>query len=96
VIEYSSFYQTKIRKTIFRNSQLHEADFAECDLTSALFDNCDLNGAAFDRTVLEKVDFRSSYHYTIDPEENRINKAKFSTAGIAGLLGKYDIEIADI
>jgi hypothetical protein len=42
---------------------------------------------------LEKADFRTSYNYSINPEVNRIKKAKFSTAGIAGLLCKYDIEI---
>jgi hypothetical protein len=49
--------------------------------------------ATFDQTILEKVDFRTSYHYSIDPEVNRIKKAKFSILGVAGLLGKYDIEI---
>jgi hypothetical protein len=36
---------------------------------------------------------RTSYNYSINPEVNRIKKAKFSTTGIAGLLHKYDIEI---
>jgi len=29
----------------------------------------------------------------IDPELNRIKKAKFSQSGLAGLLEKYDLEI---
>jgi len=29
----------------------------------------------------------------IDPEVNRIKKAKFSVSGVPGLLNKYDIEI---
>jgi len=33
-------------------------------------------------------------NYSIDPEKNKIKKARFSTAGIAGLLDKYDIEIS--
>jgi len=32
-------------------------------------------------------------NYSIDPELNKIKKARFSTQGIAGLLDKYDIEI---
>jgi hypothetical protein len=52
-----------------------------------------LTRARFERTVLEKVDFRTSYNYSIDPELNRIKNAKFSIVGIIGLLDKYDIEV---
>jgi uncharacterized protein YjbI with pentapeptide repeats len=58
-----------------------------------MFDNCDLTGAVFDHTNIEKADFRTSYNYTIDPEINRIKKAKFSILGVSGLLDKYDIDI---
>lgn len=92
-LNHSSFYRTKIRKTLFRNSQLEETDFAEADLTGAVFENCNLTLASFDRTILEKADFRTAYNYSIDPEVNRIRKAKFSVLGISGLLDKYDIEI---
>jgi len=92
-LNHSSFYKTKIKKTIFKNSQLQETDFAEADLTSAMFDNCNLERATFDQTILEKSDLRTSYNYSIDPEINRVKKAKFSFLGVAGLLDKYDIEI---
>jgi uncharacterized protein YjbI with pentapeptide repeats len=92
-LNHSSFFKTKIKKTVFKNSQLQETDFAEADLTSAMFDNCNLERANFDQTILEKSDFRTSYNYSIDPERNRVKKAKFSILGIAGLLDKYDIDI---
>ena len=85
--------RVKFRHTVFKNSILHEVDFTECDLTSAVFDRCDLARTIFDRTILEKADFRNSFNYSIDPELNRIKKAKFSLSGIAGLLVKYDLEI---
>ncbi|WP_295614100.1 pentapeptide repeat-containing protein [Chamaesiphon sp. GL140_3_metabinner_50] len=88
--------RVKFRQTVFKNSLLHEADFTECDLTAAIFDNCDLTRTIFERTILEKADFRSSFNYSIDPELNRIKKAKFSRSGIAGLLEKYDLEIDSI
>jgi uncharacterized protein YjbI with pentapeptide repeats len=65
----------------------------EADLNSTVFDNCDLLGAVFQNTILEKADFRTAYNYSIDPDINRVKKAKFSASGIAGLLDKYDIEI---
>ena len=92
-LDHSSFYKRSLKKTVFKNSELKEADFAEADLTSAVFDNCDLSQAVFDHTILEKADFSTSYNYSIDPEINRIKKAKFSILGISGLLGKYDINI---
>ena len=82
-----------LKKTRFKNCSLHEVDFSECDLSGSIFEHCDLARSAFNRTVLEKVDFRTSYNYSIDPEINRIKKAKFSLVGLTGLLDKYDIEI---
>jgi uncharacterized protein YjbI with pentapeptide repeats len=92
-LNHSSFYKTKIKKTIFKNSQLQEVDFAACGLTSAVFENCDLSGAVFENTDIEKADFRTSYNYSIDPEINRITKARFSILGVSGLLEKYNIII---
>jgi fluoroquinolone resistance protein len=92
-LSHSSFYKTKLKKTQFINLKLNEVDFTECDLSSSVFDNCDLTGAIFENAIIEKADFRTSFNYSIDPEKNRIKKARFSLSGIAGLLSKYDIEI---
>ncbi len=93
ILNHSTFYKTKIKKTTFNHTQLQETDFTECDLTESLFDQCDLLRARFDNTVIEKADFRTAYNYSIDPEINRIKKAKFSIHGISGLLEKYNIVI---
>jgi hypothetical protein len=52
-----------------------------------------LEGAVFDNTVLEKADFSTAFNYALDPANNKIKKAKFTTSGLYGLLSKYDIEI---
>lgn len=93
ILNLSSFYRLKLKKTIFRNCSLQEVDFAEADLNSAVFENCDLKGAIFESTLLEKADFRTSYNYSINPELNRVKKAQFSLPGVVGLLDKYDIVI---
>ncbi|MCW3075998.1 MAG: pentapeptide repeat-containing protein [Bacteroidetes bacterium] len=72
---------------------MQEVDFSQADLSGSFFINCDLSRAVFDGTNLEKSDLRTSYNFTIDPERNKIKKARFSNAGLAGLLGKYDIII---
>ena len=92
-LNHSCFYRMNLKRIVFKNSQLQEVDFVEADLSNAVFQNCDLSGAVFDRTLLEKADFRTSYNYTLDPEVNRIKKAKFSSKEVLGLLEKYDIEI---
>lgn len=92
-LNHSSFYKLKMIKAVIRNCQMHDMDLTECDLTSAVLDKCDLQQAIFDGTILEKADMRTAYNYSIDPERNKIKKAKFSLSGIAGLLDKYGITI---
>jgi fluoroquinolone resistance protein len=92
-LNHSSFYKLRCKKMPFKNCNLLEVDFTECDLSSSTFDHCDLSGAVFRNSILEKVDFRTSHHYSIDPEINRIKKARFSVTGIAGLLDRHDIVI---
>ncbi len=94
-LNLASFYQLKIKGTFFKACILHEVDFTETDLTNSKFDNCDFSGAMFGNSNLEKVDFRTSINFTIDPETNRIKGAKFSKSEITGLLNKYDIVIED-
>lgn len=89
----ASFYDTKLAKTTFKNTTFHEADFSSCDLTSTLFERCDLLHATFDNTTLEKADLRTALNISLDPENNRIRKAKFSLMSLPGLLGKYGIEV---
>jgi uncharacterized protein YjbI with pentapeptide repeats len=92
-LDYSSFARLKIRNTVFENCKMEETDFAEANLSYAIFKNCDLTRAVFDNTLLEYADFRTSFNFSIDPENNHIRKARFSVNNIAGLLEKYDIDI---
>ena len=94
-LDHSSFYKLKLKQTTFANTQLHEVDFSECDLANATFDHCDLLNSTFARTILEKADLRTAYNYSIEPDNNRIKKARFSQKGLAGLLTKYDILISE-
>ena len=70
-----------------------EVDFSETDLVGSVFKNCDLSGTIFENTHLEKADLRTAYNYHIDPESNKLKKAKFSLQGLPGLLDKYGLEI---
>ena len=92
-LNLSSFYKLKIKNTVFNDCILHEIDFTDTDLTGASFTNCDLKGATFDNTLLEKADLSTAYNYIIDPDRNKIKKARFSKEGLPGLLMKYNIVV---
>lgn len=93
ILNLSSFYKLKLQKTKFSECSLHEVDFSDCNLSESVFDHCDLTHAVFRNTILENADLRTSYNYSIDPDGNKIRKAKFSLSGITGLLEKYGIEV---
>ncbi len=40
-----------------------------------------------------RATIKPSFNYSINPEMNKIKKAKFSMPGVIGLLDKYDIEV---
>jgi uncharacterized protein YjbI with pentapeptide repeats len=92
-LDHSSYYKMKIIRTVFRDSKLTGVDFSESDLTGSSFPGCDMSGSVFDGTNLEKVDFLTSFNYSINPERNRLKKTRFSSGGLSGLLNRYDIII---
>jgi fluoroquinolone resistance protein len=92
-LDYAIFMDKKMRNTIFTNCSLKEVDFSRSDLTMASFSNCNLENAIFDNTILEKADCRTAFNFNIDPQQNKLKKAKFSNLGLSGLLSKYGLEI---
>lgn len=92
-LTHSSFHGVELKGTLFDKCDLTSTDFTKAGLAGAIFKNSDLLGATFFYTDLEKCDFRLSYNYSIDPEENKIRKAVFDIHGVLGLLAKHDIVI---
>lgn len=78
-LNLSSFYKMKLKKTIFKNSSLHEVDFTEADLTSSFFHNCDLERSIFENSIVEKAHFRTAYNYSINPEITALEKRSFQS-----------------
>ena len=93
MLKLSVFNRLAIKNTRFTDCDLQETDFTNTNLTGSVFSNCDLMRATFDHTILEQTDFRSAYNFSINPETNWIRKARFSLAGIVGLLDVYGVEI---
>jgi fluoroquinolone resistance protein len=93
VLDYTVWHKKKLKGTVFNECSLEEADFSETDITNAVFEKCNLNRTIFNRTILKGADLRTAYNFNIDPENNTINKAKFSADALAGLLTKYNLII---
>ena len=93
MIKLSNFCGMKLKNRHFKNCNMQEADFSEADLTSVFFENCDLLQSTFFHTNLEKANFTSAFNYSVNPENNRLRKAKFSIPGVIGLMDTYGIEI---
>lgn len=92
-LNHSSFYQVKLNHTVFLNTSLQEVDFTEADLRNIILDKCDLLSATFDHTNLERANLTEATNYSIDPENNRIQGARFSLGSVVGLLDRYNITI---
>jgi uncharacterized protein YjbI with pentapeptide repeats len=93
--DYSSYVRKKMTKMLFAGTSLKGADFTGADLSGAEFPGCNLEDAVFAATICREADFSTAVNYIIDPEQNSIRRAKFSTAGLTGLLAKYTIRVVD-
>lgn len=94
ILDYATFMKKKNKGAKFLNSSLKGTDFSGADLTLSSFMNCDLSGTVFNKTVLNQVDFAEAHHFSIDPEQNSLRKARFSASGLSGLLHKYNIVVS--
>lgn len=93
LLDYSSFQQKKMLKTVFKRSSLKETTFTQANLAGSVFDECNLLETVFRNTDLTGVNFSTALNYIIDPELNTMNKAIFSAHGLEGLLYKYNIKV---
>lgn len=92
-LDLSTFSGRDLRHSVFERCSLKETDLAGANLSGVALTECDLTDAIFDATNLEKADLRTAFNFAIDPDLNRISKARFARTGLAGLLRKYDLEI---
>ncbi|GAB4024762.1 pentapeptide repeat-containing protein [Spirosoma gilvum] len=92
-LDYTTFLNRKLKKASFIDCSIREAFFLNCELVGTSFTNCNLELTKFDGNDLTQADFSSSYHLIINPEENKLKKARFSLQNLPGLLKKYDLVI---
>lgn len=93
LLDYTYFFEKNMKKAKLVDCSIRQAQFVQCDLSNALFQNCDLEQTMFDHNNLQGADFTTSVNLRLDPETNKIRKAKFSLYNLPGLLAKYDIVV---
>jgi fluoroquinolone resistance protein len=81
----ASFKESRIIQCRFSNTDLTKSCFVDADLAGTLFHNCDLREA----------DFAGAINYVINPCENRIKKARFTSPACLGLVKSLDIVIIE-
>ncbi len=77
----------------FAKSEFQDCDFFEAKLSSTDFSFCKLKGSLFENCDLTKADFRNATAYSIDPNQNKLIKAKFSMPEVLTFLEPLGIEI---
>jgi len=92
-LDYASFVEARLRKTVFRGCKMYEGYFNDADMAESVFDRCDLERASFVGANLEKADFSTSFNFSINPAMCKLKKAVFSRHGLEGLLAHLDIDI---
>lgn len=76
-----SFIESEVKETDFTNSVLEWVDFSFCNLEKSIFLN----------TSLKKANLIWAFNFSINPNINSIEKAKFSTSNVVNLLNYLDI-----
>ncbi|MBO0935936.1 pentapeptide repeat-containing protein [Fibrella sp. HMF5335] len=94
-LDFSVFLNRNMKKTRFDTCSMKEAHFLKCDLAGATFLDCDLELAKFGENNLTQADFTSSYNIRLNPDDNKLKRAKFSLRHLPGLLSKYELDITN-
>lgn len=88
-----NFSALNLKKTPFRRCEILESDFVGTQLTECDFTQSNLAGSVFNTCDLTKANFVDARAYSINPQNNKVKKARFSMPEVVGLLEHLDIVI---
>ncbi|GAB4273416.1 MAG: pentapeptide repeat-containing protein [Opitutales bacterium] len=92
-LDYSSFHGLPLKKVHILDCHAHEVSFHEADLSQADLSGTDFKRSTFLATDLRKADLRGAKDYSIDPQANKVQGARFSFPDVVGLLGAFGIKV---
>ena len=89
--EESNFQGVNLCKLILTGCNFRNADFEQAKLKQAQFTGSSFQGARFNKTDLSQADLRDATDYAIDPRNNLLKRARFSTPEALSLLSALGI-----
>lgn len=92
-LEACVFEEVDISGAELEESLLRECSFLACELEGASFAGSDLPGTVFEQNNLTRANFRRAQNYELNPQNNKITKAQFSTPEVLTLLKYLNISI---
>jgi uncharacterized protein YjbI with pentapeptide repeats len=95
VLTYATFAGLKMRGVRFDDCKADEASFAGVDLTGAVFASTDLTNAKFIDTVLVDADLSTSWGYRISPQQNKLQRTRFSDDAALALVEALGVIVPD-
>jgi uncharacterized protein YjbI with pentapeptide repeats len=94
-LSYAVFAELDLAQLVMHECNACEADFVGSNLTGSDFHQTDFAGARFHRTKLDQCQFQQAYNFTIDPTQNSLSNARFSSPEVFNLLAPFKIKIDD-
>ncbi|CAN5602627.1 pentapeptide repeat-containing protein [soil metagenome] len=94
-ISYSSFYGKNLKKMQVVDCMADETDFTNCNLMQSNFAGTDLRDAIFANTDLSQANFVNATNYSINLQNNKTKKAKFSLPEALSFLYALDIILVE-
>jgi len=91
ILDYSIFLGLNLNKIKIIDCQVKEVDFAEAILTKAILSGSDFENSRFLNTNLTKTNFENATNYSINPNQNILNKTIFSLPEAVSLLNDFNI-----
>jgi len=82
-----------MKKSGFIGSMVRKSDFIGVDLGDSDFSGSDLQESRFHNANLENVNFVGARNYYINPMNNKLKKAKFSSPEVLSLLAGFGISV---
>jgi fluoroquinolone resistance protein len=89
----SIFYRMDLRSSQIKKCVAHNADFEEANLSKSECCQTDFLNSKFNGANLSFSDFAGAINYSINPNNTKIKKAKFSLPEAVSLLDAWDIII---
>ena len=93
-LDFSCFFQRKMKKAQFTACSLVDVDFSSTDLSEAVLESCNLSGAVFDQTILTKTNLSTAENFNINPNQNRLNGAVINRDFVEGIIQHFGVELA--